>query len=123
MEARRDEPQSGDLHARLRQWRREHPQASFDEIEDAVQQELVRLQAQLVEAVIQAGTPQGRADAEAEPAGAGDDAAPVCAACGVRMRRSGQRTRTVLSRLGQPIPLERTYYVCPACGAGLFPPG
>ncbi len=108
-----DEQRTADLRARLRQWRREHPQASFDEIEEAVQHEIVRLQAQLVAEMIQAGAPEAEAEAEA---------GPVCAACGARMQRAGRRTRTVLSRLGQPIRLERAYYVCPACGAGLFPP-
>jgi hypothetical protein len=111
-----DEPGGADLQARLRQWRREHPQATFDEIEDAVQQEIVALQAQLVEEVLAASP--AAADGEPVPA-----AGPLCAGCGTPMQRSGQRTRTVLSRLGQPIPLERAYYVCPACGAGLFPPG
>jgi hypothetical protein len=116
MEAGGDGARTVDLHARLQQWRRAHSQATFDEIEDAVQQELVALQAQLVAEMIAArpAAPDG------EPAQA---VGPLCAGCGVPMQRSGPRTRTVLSRLGQPIPLERAYYVCPACGAGRFPPG
>ncbi len=101
-----------DMRARLQQWRREHPLASFDEIEDAVQAEVVRWQAQLLDEVIQAGGPDVRAAAEN---------APASPTCGGRLQRCGRRVRTVLSRLGQPIRLERGYYVCPACEAGLFP--
>lgn len=110
-----DEQNAEPMWARLQQWRQEHPRATFDEIEDAVQQEVARWQAQLV--------------AELAAEGAGDripvetEGRPVCAACGARMHRCGTRTREVLSRLGQPLRLERAYYVCPTCGAGVFPPG
>lgn len=118
MAAGGDERRTADVHVRLRQWRRDHPQASFDEIEDAVQHEIVQLQAQLVAEVLAANTPAG--ETAGETAG---EAVPVCAACDTPLQRSGPRTRTVLSRLGQPVPLERAYWVCPTCGAGRFPPG
>jgi hypothetical protein len=63
-----------------------------------------------------AGTPTGTEAVAGE-------APPVCAACGSRMQRCGTRVRRLVSRMGQAIALERAYYVCPACGSGLFPPG
>lgn len=99
------------MQARLQQWRGEHPQASFDEIEDVVQGEVARWPAPLVDEVIQAGAPVTAADAP-----------PGCAECGGPMQRNGRRTRQVQRRRGQPIRLDRDYSVCPACGAGLFPP-
>lgn len=121
-----DPQSSAEMRARLRQWRQEHPQASFDEIEDAVQAEVARWQAQLVADVIQGAPPTEPPGAEAargaEEAEEEADTAPRCASCGERMQRGGRRRREVLSRMGQPIRLERDYYVCPACGAGLFPP-
>jgi hypothetical protein len=111
MEEQHEEQQ---MQARLRQWRQAHPHATFDEIEDAVQEEVACWQAQMV------------AELAAEDAEEGvpqdTDVRPVCRACGVPMQRCGTRTREVLSRLGQPIRLERAYYACPACGAGRFPP-
>jgi hypothetical protein len=118
-----EDQSSAEIRVRLRHWRQEHPQASFDEIEDAVQAEVVRWQAQLVAEVMGTGRPDTELAAAAAAAGGGEETAPVCAGCGGPMQRSGQRTRMLLSRLGQPIPLERAYFVCPACGAGLFPPG
>lgn len=101
-----------EMEARLQQWRQAHPQATFDEMEDAIQQELVHWQAQMMGAFLREGA-----------AGDAGEAAPVCMTCSKRMQRCGMRTRTVVSRLGQPIPFARAYWVCPACGAGLFPPG
>ncbi len=47
---------------------------------------------------------------------------PVCERCGSRMQRRGIRRRQVVSEVGE-MTLERAYYVCPECGASLFPPG
>lgn len=116
-----ESPADAEMQARLQQWRQEHPRASFDEIEDAVQVEVARWQAQLVANVIQGGSLAGPAvGADGDPPDTAP--APSCASCGERMQRGGRRRREVLSRMGQPIRLERDYYVCPACGAGLFPP-
>jgi hypothetical protein len=110
------------IHARLAAWRQAHPHATFDEIEDAVQQEIARYQAQLVDEVIQAGRAGGPVAAEPGASERSAGERPVCATCGERMRPCGRRRREVLCRLGQPVELNRDYYVCPACGAGLFPP-
>ena len=48
--------------------------------------------------------------------------APVCERCGGRMQRRGVRPRQVVTEVGE-MRLERAYYVCPGCGACLFPPG
>jgi ribosomal protein L37AE/L43A len=48
--------------------------------------------------------------------------APVCERCGSRMQRRGRRPRQVVTEVGE-MTLERAYYVCPGCGASLFPPG
>ena len=99
------------MRERLRTWRERHPHASFAEIEAAVQQEIVRLQAHLVEEVLEARSPEDEGSVR-----------PHCPECQTPMRPCGHRTRMVVSRLGQPVQVERAYHVCPACGAGLFPP-
>ncbi len=48
--------------------------------------------------------------------------APVCEHCGRRMQRRGIRPRQVVTEVGE-MTLERAYYLCPGCGASLFPPG
>ena len=47
---------------------------------------------------------------------------PLCERCGSRMQRRGVRPRQVITEVGE-MTLERAYYVCPGCGASLFPPG
>ncbi len=47
---------------------------------------------------------------------------PTCERCGSRMQRRGMRPRQVVTEVGE-MTLERAYYVCPGCGASLFPPG
>jgi len=59
----------------------------------------------------------GQASREAQNA-----EAPVCERCGSRMQRRGTRPRQVISEVGE-MTLKRDYYVCPGCGASLFPPG
>ena len=107
--------QDQELREQLRQWRREHPQATFDEI-DA---EVVRRYAAVEAAVVAELSALGASTEGADPV----VAAVRCPQCQTLMQRRGQRTRQALSRRGEAVPLTRDYYVCPACGAGLFPPG
>jgi len=54
----------------------------------------------------------------------GEQAEPsvvICETCQVRMHKRGQRKKQVVTKRGE-IELERQYYVCPACNAGVFPP-
>ena len=45
-----------------------------------------------------------------------------CPDCGVPLQHRGAHARTLQTHGGLDITLERHYGVCPACGAGLFPP-
>ena len=54
-----------------------------------------------------------------------EKAAPVaehCQRCGQEMRHKGRKRKIVESRIGE-IAVDREYFYCKACGAGLFPPG
>lgn len=46
----------------------------------------------------------------------------ICEDCGSRMQRRGRSGRQVRTEVGAAH-LDRAYYVCPGCGASLFPPG
>ena len=98
-------------------WRAAHPRATLTEIEAAVQAALGRLQAQYLRDLV-AASPS--ADLAATPPAA----RPVCPTCGGRLVPRGRHDRAVLTP-GQPapVPIRRSYAVCAACGAGLFPPG
>ncbi len=45
----------------------------------------------------------------------------ICERCGSRMQRRGKSGRRVKTEAGTTH-LDRAYYVCPGCGASLFPP-
>lgn len=102
------------LNEEVRTWQRSHPVATLTEIELAVEAVTAKLQARLVADLAQ--------EVGAVVTAAADQ--PVCPACGVRLRRRGKRVRSVVvAHQAQPLRLEREYFVCPACGAGIFPPG
>ncbi len=47
---------------------------------------------------------------------------PHCPSCGHELEGRGERERGITVRGDQTVRLRRSYAVCPACGAGLFPP-
>lgn len=92
-------------------WRRAHPRATLTEIEQEVEAVTGRLRRWLVEELAQgvAIVPEER---------------PNCPKCRAPMDRRGHKARELLvAHQRQPVRLERTSFVCPACHAGLSPPG
>lgn len=100
----------------MREWRLQHPKATFKEIEQALDARLGALRARMLQDVALAS-----AAADVGATRAADR--PPCPACGGRLAARGQDTRAVLTAHGQRVTLARSYAGCPACGAGLFPPG
>jgi len=95
--------------AELRTWAAAHPAATLYEIEVATERQLARVRAVLVgEVVAHTGTTSKR---------------PACPHCGKPMQQVGHQARTVLLPADEPLALRGPRYRCPACGAGLFPPG
>ncbi len=89
----------------LRRWSAAHPDATFTEIEQAVDAQLRAVRAGLL----------------ANLAGADDPDLP-CPDCGARLIRRGTHTRTLWTQGDVPVALTRSYATCPVCGTGLFPP-
>lgn|SRR5487761_1430608 len=98
----------------MRDWRAAHPEATFAELEAAVEERLGRLRGHMLQAAALACAGQDMADG-----GAGEP----CPECGQRLVVRGQHERELIIQGDQPVRLQRRYLVCPACGAGLFPPG
>ncbi|GAC1403950.1 MAG: hypothetical protein NVSMB52_17820 [Chloroflexota bacterium] len=91
----------------LKEWRRSHPQATFLEMERAVEEQVSRMRAQILQ----------------EVANDRGEQVTLCPQCGRRMWRRGEYTREMEIPGGLPIELSHTYYTCPACALGLSPPG
>ena len=99
-----------ELAEKMRQWRQANPQATLTEIEQTVEAELAHLRRRLVEAMVQETAEEG-------------SEVPDCPACGQTMVKNGRRRRTLQSKEGQTLQLERQQWRCLACGTTLFPPG
>ncbi len=90
-------------------WRREHRRPTLTELEQMTAAVTHRLQGRLLEDLA--------LDAASEMR-------PDCPKCRTPMERRGHKVREVLvAHQRQPVRLERASFVCPACHAGLFPPG
>lgn len=100
----------------MRQWRTVHPRASFDEIETALDEQIDRLRAKMLEEL-------ALTSPAADLAALAPEARPRCPDCGAALGVRGSHERTVVVQGDQALRLRRSYAVCPACGAGLFPPG
>jgi RNase P subunit RPR2 len=99
--------------ATVAQWRVAHPKATLAEIEQAVDEQIHRLRAQMIEQAAQAS-----AAAESEVS-----QGLVCEQCGQPLQARGRARRRWQTQGGQQVEVERTYVTCPQCGGGFFPPG
>lgn len=100
----------------MKEWRLQHPRATFSEIEAAIDERLNRLRARMLQDAALASAAAGWKDTAAEEH-------PVCPQCGHALESRGQEKRHLQIHGGREVVLERSYGICPACGAGLFPPG
>jgi RNase P subunit RPR2 len=105
--------QGADVFAAVAQWRARHPTATLAEIERAVDEQMARLRAQMIEQAAQAS-----AAAESDVS-----QSLRCEQCGQPLQARGRARRRWQTHGGQQVEVERTYVTCPQCGGGFFPPG
>jgi len=99
----------------MREWRQQHPTATFAEIEQAIDAGLAGVRARMLQDV-------ALASAAADLTATGSER-PRCPDCGTLLEAHGQETRTVTTTYDKPVRLRRSAARCPACGRRLFPPG
>ena len=105
--------QGEETFASVAQWRAAHPQATLAESEQAVDEQMNRLRARMIEQAAQASA---AAESEASQG-------LVCEQCGQALQARGRARRRWQTHGGQQVEVERTYVTCPQCGGGFFPPG
>ena len=98
----------------MKEWRLEHPKATFVEIERTLDERLALLRARMLEDMALASRSTQWSKSQERP---------VCPECGHKLVSSGTRSRQLQTQGRQQITLHRTYGVCEACGSGSFPPG
>lgn len=96
----------------MKEWRLAHPRATFKEIEEALDERLSRVRARMLQ---EAALASQAADPKAGTV--------ACPECGAAMENQGRERRTLTTHHDQPIELDRSYFLCPSCGARLSPPG
>ncbi len=101
----------------MKEWRVAHPRATLREIEAALDERLAKLRVRMLQDTVST-SPLSDVQA-AQAAGM----AVACPVCGQPVDDCGKQTRHLTTQGEQALALERSYAVCPGCGAGLFPPG
>lgn len=100
----------------MTQWRKDHPKATWAEIEAAVDEQINQLRAQLIQDLVLLGQEKDWGERPEEER-------PTCPTCGTTLWARGEQTRYLQTTGGEAVKLTRTYGTCPTCGVGFFPPG
>lgn len=100
----------------MKAWRVEHPRATFSEMETALDQQLDRQRACMLEDMALASDV---ADLSLMP----PEERPTCPHCGAPLSSRGKEERRLQTEGDEEITLKRSYGVCPTCGVGFFPSG
>ena len=101
-----------ELEGKIKQWRRANPKATLTEIELKIDEELSKLRQLLVEET-----------AQDLAATAGKNNRVRCPQCGRPLMKNGKKRRTLCTKGGEKIKLDREQLRCHQCGMTLFPPG
>lgn len=96
-------------------WRTQHPTATLRELEVALDARLNHMRARMLEDLASTSTAVAWTTATVAEH-------PNCPQCHERLQSDGHKTRQLDTHGGERLTLERSYGVCPACGAGFFPP-
>ena len=99
----------------MKEWRLQHPRATFQEIESALDEHLAKVRARMLQDL-------ALASAATRVSEVSEADRPRCPQCGGPLEARGEEERTLTTTYNQPLTLRRSYATCPACGTGLFPP-
>jgi hypothetical protein len=100
----------------MRDWRVQHPTATFTDIEEELDTRMARMRAGLLEDL-------AMASAAAEVGGSQAKERPQCPTCGGHLQGRGKQVRKLTTQGDQTLHLKRSYGYCPTCQVGFFPPG
>ncbi|MBU2447626.1 MAG: ISKra4 family transposase [Bacteroidetes bacterium] len=103
---------SEEMNTGIAEWREQHPQATFREIEAEIDRRLDKYRAKIL---------SDTANLSASAAWKEGADGPVCPKCGARLEGKGKKKRELQVRGGRVVEIEREYGVCPKCGQGIFP--
>jgi len=97
----------------MKEWQSQHPQATFAEIEEAIEEQVAKMRARMLEDVVRWREVEAR-EGEQQMR---------CNACGGVLQERGRQVRHLTTQGNQQIELERSYGYCATCRVGFFPSG
>lgn len=106
---------SEDVVSGMVEWRAQHPKATFQEIETALDERLSRMRARILQ---DAALASRATDIREIP----PDERPRCSKCGTALIHQSWAKRDLLTHHGHTVTLKRSYAICPTCGEAFFPP-
>ncbi len=95
----------------MKEWRSQHPRATFAEIEEEIEEHVAKMRAMMLEDVVhwkEAGESEQQMG---------------CNACGGELEERGKQVRHLTTQGNHQIELKRSYGYGPTCRVGFFPPG
>ena len=98
----------------MRDWRVQHPRATFAEIEEELDKRRARMRAGMLEDL--AMESRAASIGESQP-----KERPHCPTCGGKLQERGKHVRKLTTHGDQPVHLKRSYGSCPTCGVSFFP--
>jgi predicted RNA-binding Zn-ribbon protein involved in translation (DUF1610 family) len=107
---------SEEIVADMDTWNKDHPGATFLEIEEKARDLVSKLEV----ALIQKSALEREEDSWAKQE---EGERPTCPNCQEPLVSRGKRVRGLQGTQGREIKLKRTYGTCPNCGTSFFPPG
>ena len=97
----------------LGDWREKQPKATLREIEQELDEQIMKLRAEVLEEAAQWSEMRVWTESAATP---------ICPDCQTALEFRLKGKRALQTHGGHPIELEREYGICPSCGQGFFPP-
>ena len=104
------------VQSEMKAWRLAHPRATLSEMETALDEQLDKLRARMLEDM-------ALASEVADLSLMSPEARPTCPHCGTPLGSRGKSERHLQTEGDQEITLKRCYGICPTCGVGFFPSG
>lgn len=102
--------------AAVSEWRKEHPRASFTEIEKTVDEQLARVRVAMVQDLALESPLTDLQQVAVEER-------PPCPGCGQPLMANGKQKRQLITTYEQVVELERSKGYCRHCRVSFFPPG
>lgn len=97
-------------------WRHKHRRATLTEIEEAVDEELARVRAQMIQGLAMASE-------AADVRSMAKEERPKCPQCGRPVVANGRQKRRLTTDQEQVVELNRSKAYCQHCQLSFFPPG